>query len=99
MDVEVALAETVRDWARANCPGEPSVAAGAVAMALNSYAGGASTAEACVEARAFVVSWTAPPCPPRVSVGLPTPAGVVSSPGLGLQKKGRQMETDKRSHA
>ncbi len=57
MDMEVALAETVRDWARVNYPGEPSVASGAVAVALDSYAGGASIAEACEEARTYVASW------------------------------------------
>lgn len=57
MDVEVALADTVRDWARANCPGEPSVTSGAVATALNSLAGGASIAEAYEQARTFVASW------------------------------------------
>ena len=57
MDIEVGLAETVRDWARANYPGEPSVASGAVAVALDSYAGGASIAEAWEEARTYVASW------------------------------------------
>ena len=57
MDVELALAGSVRDWTREHCPEDPHVVGRAVAMALTSYAGGASVAEACEQARAFVASW------------------------------------------
>ena len=61
MDVEFALAGSVWDRAREQCPNEPRVAKRAVAVAMNSYAGGASFAEACEEARAFVSSWNSHP--------------------------------------
>jgi hypothetical protein len=61
MDVELVLAGSVWDWARQRCPNEPQVAKRAVGVAMNSYAGGASVAEACEEARAFVASWTSHP--------------------------------------
>lgn len=61
MDLEVALAEAVRDWTRARCPGEPSVAERATAVALDSYAGGASVAEACQQARSYVRAWVCHP--------------------------------------
>lgn len=57
MDMELALAGSVWDWTRHQYPAEPRVAERAVAMALSSYAGGASVAEACESARAFVASW------------------------------------------
>ncbi len=57
MDVEFALAGSVWDWTRQHCPDDPHVAERAVAIAMSSYAGGASVAEACEQARAFVASW------------------------------------------
>jgi hypothetical protein len=61
MDVAYALAESVRDWTQRRCPDDPRVAQPAVSVALNSYADGASVAEACERARAFVASWTLHP--------------------------------------
>lgn len=61
MEVEFALAGSVWDWARQQCPNEPRVAKRAVGVAMSSYAGGASFAEACEEARAFVSSWNSHP--------------------------------------
>jgi len=61
MDVEVALARSVWDWAKQHCPNEPGLAKRAVGMAMNSYAGGASVAEASEEARSLVVSWNSHP--------------------------------------
>ncbi len=57
VDVEFALALAVRDWTRGHCPDERRVADKAVMLALSSYAGGASVAEASEQARAFVSSW------------------------------------------
>jgi hypothetical protein len=57
VEVEVALAEAVRDWTRECCPGEPSVSERAVAVALDSFVGGASVAEACEQARSYVRAW------------------------------------------
>lgn len=57
MDVELALAGSVWDWTRQQCPGDRRVADRAVTLALHSYAGGASVAEACEQVRAFVSSW------------------------------------------
>ncbi|GEM_PF-1379664 len=56
MDNEIALAGVVRDWAQRQCPHDPSVAEGAVTVALSSFAGGASVSEACERAHAFVAS-------------------------------------------
>lgn len=68
MDVELTLAGSVWNWARQCCPNEPRVAKRAVGVAMTSYAGGASVAEAYEEARAFVVSWTRHPAH-RASLG------------------------------
>jgi hypothetical protein len=57
VDVELALAGAVWDWTRGHCPDELLVADKAVMLALSSYAGGASVAEASEQARAFVSSW------------------------------------------
>ena len=57
MDVELALAGSVWEWSRQRCPDDPHVAEKAVAVALSCYVGGASVAEACEQARAFVASW------------------------------------------
>jgi len=57
VDVELALAGAVWDWTNGTCPDEPRVADDAVVLALKSYAGGASVAEAAEQARAFVSSW------------------------------------------
>jgi hypothetical protein len=57
VDVELALVWSVRDWTRQQCPDDPRVADRAAALALSSYAGGASVAEACEQVRAFVASW------------------------------------------
>jgi hypothetical protein len=56
VDGEIALAGAVRDWAQGQCPHDPSVAEGAVAVALSSFAAGALVSEACERARAFVAS-------------------------------------------
>jgi len=61
MDVAYALAGWVREWAGEQCPGEPRVSDMAVSVALNTYFGGASVAEACEQARSFVVSRTLHP--------------------------------------
>ncbi len=61
MDVECALAGSVWEWAKQQCPNEPRVAKKAVGVAMSSYAGGASVPEACEEARAFVSSWNSHP--------------------------------------
>jgi hypothetical protein len=58
MDVVYALAKSVRDWTERSCPDDPGVAQMAVSVAVSSYASGASVAEACERARAFVASWT-----------------------------------------
>ena len=57
MDVELALVESVRDWTREQCPNDSRVVDRAAALALSSYAGGASVAEACEQVRALVASW------------------------------------------
>jgi hypothetical protein len=57
MDVAYALAGSVWDWTQRHCPDDPRVAQMAVSVALGSYAAGASVAEACERARAFVASW------------------------------------------
>jgi hypothetical protein len=57
MDVELALVGSVRDWTRQQCPDDPRVVDKAAVLALRSYAGGASVAEACEQVRAFVTSW------------------------------------------
>jgi hypothetical protein len=57
VDVEFALAGSVWDWTRQQCPGDRQVADRAVRLALHSYASGASVAEACEQVRAFVSSW------------------------------------------
>ena len=56
MDVDLALVASVRDWTRQQCPDDPRVADRAAALALSSYAGGASVAEACEQVRAFVAN-------------------------------------------
>ncbi len=61
MDVVYVLARSVRDWTQRSCPDDPRVAPMAVSVALNSYADGASVAEASEQARAFVASWTRHP--------------------------------------
>ncbi len=61
VDVAYALAGWVREWTREQCPGEPRVSDMAVSIALSSYFGGASIAEACEQARSFVVSRTVHP--------------------------------------
>lgn len=61
MDLEVGLAEAVRDWARAYCPQRPSVAERAAAVALECYVGGASVAEASEQARRYVRGWVCHP--------------------------------------
>lgn len=57
MDVALALVGSVRDWAREQCPDDPWIVDRAAVLALGSYAGGASVAEACEQVRAFVHSW------------------------------------------
>lgn len=57
MDCEIAIARFAREWGLQQCPDEPRVAEIAVVVALNCFAGGASVAEACEQARAFVSSW------------------------------------------
>ncbi len=59
--MEMALAGSVQEWTRRHCPEDPRAAAGAVAVALNSYVGGASMAEACEQAHVFVGSWVRHP--------------------------------------
>ncbi len=68
MDVEVALAGSVWDWAIQHSPSEQRLAKRAVGVAMSCYAGGASVAEAYEEARSFVVGWTSHPAH-RASVG------------------------------
>jgi hypothetical protein len=53
---EVVLSGMVRAWTRHRI-NDDQVAARAVEIALSSYAGGASIAEACEEARKFVLGW------------------------------------------
>ena len=57
MDVELALVGSVRDWTRQQCPDDPRVVDRAATLALRSYVGGASVAEACEQVRAFVTCW------------------------------------------
>lgn len=61
MEAAYALAGWVREWTREQCPGEPRVPDMAVSVALSSFFGGASVAEACEQARSFVVSRTVHP--------------------------------------
>ncbi len=57
MDVALVLVGSVRDWTKEQCPDDPRVADRAAVVALQSYVGGASLAEACEQVRAFVHSW------------------------------------------
>ncbi len=57
VDEELALIRWVQDWAGQRCPGDPQAAECAVAAGLTSLVGGASLAEACEVARAFLSSW------------------------------------------
>jgi len=61
VDVAYILVGCVREWTREQCPGEPRVSDMAVSIALSSYFGGASVAEACEQARSFVLSRAAHP--------------------------------------
>lgn len=61
METEAVIADTVRRWVKAEIPGDRLLADRAVACALNSYAGGASAAEAIEEARTFVQGWVRHP--------------------------------------
>jgi formylglycine-generating enzyme required for sulfatase activity len=67
VDVELALAGSVWQWTRQHCPDDPRVAEKAVTVALSSYVGGASVAEACEQARSFVVSWVRHPACTKVA--------------------------------
>ena len=69
VDVEFALAGSVWDWTRQQCPGDRQVADRAVRLALHSYASGASVAEACEQVRGFLSSWVSHPshCEPARS--------------------------------
>jgi len=58
MDAVYTLAGSVWNWAQQHYPDDPRAADMAVSVALSSYAGGASLAEACEHARAFAVSWS-----------------------------------------
>lgn len=78
MDVEFALAGSVWDWTRQHCPDDPHVAERAVAMAMSSYAGGASVAEACEQAWAFVASWGPPSCTRRGGPQRAASVGVIN---------------------
>lgn len=57
VDLEIALAGSVWDWTRRQCPDDRLVADRAVVLALDSYASGASVAEACEQVRLYVSSW------------------------------------------
>ena len=61
METELIIADTVRRWAREVLPDQPVAADAAAALAIRCYAGGASVAEACEEARRFVGSWSRHP--------------------------------------
>lgn len=60
MPDEIALAETVRTWARKVMDND-GLADRAVTVALSAYAGGASVGEASEEARRFLSSWVSHP--------------------------------------
>jgi hypothetical protein len=61
VEPELVIADVVRCWAEHTVPGDPRVAAAAVALAERCYVGGASVAEACEEGRRFVGSWSRHP--------------------------------------
>jgi len=61
MENESILAEVVMAWVGAELPGEAGVADRAAHVAADAYLGGASVAEACRTASAFVGSWTRHP--------------------------------------
>jgi hypothetical protein len=64
MSAEQELIAQVRGWASRRLPGEPKVAGAAVAAAMYAYAGGASVAEACEQARVLIESWSRHPSRP-----------------------------------
>ncbi len=54
---EALIADAVRHWAQRVLPDDGGAATIAVAAALNSYAEGASTREACEAAQRLIRSW------------------------------------------
>ena len=73
MGKEEVLLETVRTWAEQTLPGEPNAAERAAVVALVAYRQGGSIAEACRQARGFVVSWSRHPSHLAAAVGPPVP--------------------------
>jgi hypothetical protein len=69
MDPELELIGAVEEWATRQTAGDEDLAARAAAVALHSYASGASASEAFRQARTFVRSWRHHPS--RVSPGRP----------------------------
>lgn len=61
MTNETVLSEVVWAWAADLLPGQQAAADGAAAMARQALADGATVAEACHTARAFVRSWSSHP--------------------------------------
>ncbi|HET9443584.1 MAG TPA: hypothetical protein VFO65_09685 [Acidimicrobiales bacterium] len=58
---ELILAGVVREWVERAMPGQPAAQAAATDLALRSYAGGASVAEALEEVKTFVACWARHP--------------------------------------
>ena len=56
MEIELVLADVVRNWAEMQAPGDEATIRDAVERALVCYASGASLAEACEAARCRVLS-------------------------------------------
>ena len=64
MCAELTLAETVTAWVERSLPGDEEAVQAAVALALRSYAGGASVGESCELARRLIASWSHHPSRP-----------------------------------
>lgn len=61
MTDELLVADLVREWADRVVPGDRAAADGGAAVAVRSYAGGASVSEATSEGQRFVESWARHP--------------------------------------
>jgi hypothetical protein len=67
---ETLLAGQVRSWAAQTLPGDPAVAARATEVAIRSYRGGGSVADAFREARRYMQAWSRHPSRRRMAPGV-----------------------------
>lgn len=75
MTNQAVLAGMVRNWVEQQRPGEPALAAGAVAAALDRYGAGGSVSGACLEAQEYFGSWIRHPAHRRAVALVPRSDG------------------------